>query len=305
MVHCKFCNKEFETASQCKAHVAHCTNKEWFYEKVNNFLTEEKLYDFIVNQHLSGNYIATKIIKDELGLQLSAGYILDLAKKYGIKTLSVAEANANPKRQELSRKYFQEKYGVDNCSQILEVQKKKEDSFYKHYGIKNIFCDGEYIRNKFKEKYGIEYVAWVPEFVNKIKKGNCGRYSKLQQLFENILDKNFNIKYKSDEVLNFAKYNEELKKEYNPRPDIVIEDKKIIIEIQGDRWHCNPKFYKKGDIIDYKYGHNKLTAEDIWKYDDIRKRHLESFGYKVYFIWEDEIRNHKNELLCKLKDILK
>lgn len=303
MVNCKFCNKEFETKSQCKAHIAHCNKKEWFYKKINNFLTKEILYDFIVNKNYSANYIAKTVVKNELNLDLSAGYIIQLAKEYGIKTLSVVESNKNPRRQELSRKHFQEKYGVDNCSQIPETQKKKEETFYKHYGIKNIFCDGEYIRKKFKEKNGVEFVAWVPEYVEKIKKANCGQHSKLQIKFENILNQ-FNIEYVSDKVYNFTKYNEELQKEYNPRPDILIESKKIVFEIQGDRWHCNPKKYKENDIINYKYGNIETTAGKVWEYDEIRKRHIESFGYKVYFIWEDEIINHKEELICKLKELL-
>ena len=102
---------------------------------------------------------------------------------------------------------------------------------------------------------------------------------------------------------DFLKYNEELGRYYNPRPDILIPDKKIIIEVQGDSWHANPKIYKKDDIIDTWDG--EISAEQIWRRDDIRKRHLESFGYKVIYIWEHDIKHNIGGVKCQIKKLLK
>lgn len=77
---------------------------------------------------------------------------------------------------------------------------------------------------------------------------------------------------------------------YSPIPDIWIEKFNAVIEIYGDFWHANPKFYLSEDIIPLFAGPTK--AADIWKMDDIRKTHIESFGVTLITIWEDDINNN-------------
>jgi very-short-patch-repair endonuclease len=66
----------------------------------------------------------------------------------------------------------------------------------------------------------------------------------------------------------------------------------IIIEVQGDYWHANPKFYKEDDIINYPGG--KCKAKDVWSKDAVKKEIAERYGYEVFYVWEDEIK-HLNE----------
>lgn len=76
-------------------------------------------------------------------------------------------------------------------------------------------------------------------------------------------------------------------------------DKKIIIEVNGDYVHANPKIYKSDDIIRL-YG-SSYTAEEKWDSDYHRLQMLESMGYVCLVIWEsddlDIIRNKLNTLL--------
>lgn len=77
----------------------------------------------------------------------------------------------------------------------------------------------------------------------------------------------------------------------------VIISKSTIIECDGDAFHFNPKFYKKGDKI-FKDG---MTAEERWKLDETRTKELEEAGYKVIRLWEHDIKKMeisdlKNEL---------
>jgi len=67
--------------------------------------------------------------------------------------------------------------------------------------------------------------------------------------------------------------------------DICIEDLKIIIEINGNYWHANPKIYNKEDIIKYPFG--EVKANDIWKKDKAKTTEAEKNGYKVFTVWED------------------
>ena len=64
-------------------------------------------------------------------------------------------------------------------------------------------------------------------------------------------------------------------------------------------WHANPNKYKENDIIDTWEG--ELTAKQIWKRDQIRKEHIESFGYTVYYLWGSEIQHNIGEVKCKIK----
>jgi hypothetical protein len=75
-------------------------------------------------------------------------------------------------------------------------------------------------------------------------------------------------------------------------------DKKIIIEVNGDYVHANPKFYKSDDIIRL-YG-SSYTAGEKWDSDECRIHNLESMGYTVFVIWENDDLNMIKLKLDKL-----
>jgi len=80
--------------------------------------------------------------------------------------------------------------------------------------------------------------------------------------------------------------------------DEINLDKKIILEINGDYIHANPKYYNADDII-VLIG-NSYTAEMKWEKDRIRKEKLESLGYTVFVIWESDSLDIISENLYKL-----
>lgn len=75
--------------------------------------------------------------------------------------------------------------------------------------------------------------------------------------------------------------------------DILNEDRKIIVEVNGDLWHCNPKFWKADDI----HPNKKVSAQVIWDRDAKRKDYLESLGYTVLVLWEDDINKGKEKFV--------
>jgi len=77
-------------------------------------------------------------------------------------------------------------------------------------------------------------------------------------------------------------------------PDIKIDDK-IIVEFYGNYWHANPKLFKAEDIF-----HHKLKAKDIWENDKKRIHILESNGFKVFIIWQDEYEDNKEKCVDNL-----
>jgi very-short-patch-repair endonuclease len=69
-----------------------------------------------------------------------------------------------------------------------------------------------------------------------------------------------------------------------------------VIEVHGDYWHCNPKFYTKP-----KY---KVQKRNIIN-DAFKRNFLEQQGYNVIIVWEDDLKNNREETLCKIKEILR
>ena len=71
--------------------------------------------------------------------------------------------------------------------------------------------------------------------------------------------------------------------------DEVLESKKLIIEVYGDKFHANPLLFDGNDRPHpFKTG---LTSTDIWEYDNKRQNKLESLGYKMIIVWENDIIN--------------
>lgn len=64
--------------------------------------------------------------------------------------------------------------------------------------------------------------------------------------------------------------------------DIYIKELNLIIEFNGDYWHCNPKKYDEN----YLHPHKKKTAKEIWEEDRIRVDNIKKHGYNLMIIWE-------------------
>lgn len=78
---------------------------------------------------------------------------------------------------------------------------------------------------------------------------------------------------------------------------------KIIIEINGNYVHANPKIYNSDDII--RLVGNSYTASEKWETDNRKINYLKDNGYKVLVIWEnDNIREIKNKINNILSTLL-
>lgn len=77
--------------------------------------------------------------------------------------------------------------------------------------------------------------------------------------------------------------------------DLVHEPSRQIIEIYGDYWHGNPKFYKAADEI--KVIH--MTVAEKWEYDQKRVKYLEERNYICSIIWEDDLKTSDITVLAQ------
>jgi len=71
--------------------------------------------------------------------------------------------------------------------------------------------------------------------------------------------------------------------------DIYIPELNLIIEYNGDYWHCNPKKYKP----DYYHQVKNKTAKELWEYDKNKIDLIKNYGYNLEIVWESDLKaNH-------------
>ena len=294
MFRCDFCFKEFNKENSLIGHYGKCLN---FKRVKDEILNEEFLREEIEKKGRSANSLAIEMNNNgEYPFIISASKIINACKKYGIKTYSIKESVNLKETRDKFKKTCMERYGAENpLFKGTDGYKKRNKTVFEKYGVENVF-QSEEIKEKSKEtmieKYGVPYSIYLPN-----RKRNIGIRSGIHKKVEKMLD-GLQIDYESEKVMDFYGYNKYLNDNYNPRPDIILKDKKIVIEINGNYWHANPDMYKPNDLI-YKWG-GKKSAKEIWSFDKSRIDQIESFGYKVIVLWEKDIIKMEKESLWKL-----
>jgi G:T-mismatch repair DNA endonuclease (very short patch repair protein) len=80
--------------------------------------------------------------------------------------------------------------------------------------------------------------------------------------------------------------------------DIYIPKLNLIIEFNGDYWHCNPNKYDKN----YFHQVKGVTAEKLWEYDKNKVDIILNNGYNLEVVWESDYKLDKtiiNKLIKK------
>jgi hypothetical protein len=72
---------------------------------------------------------------------------------------------------------------------------------------------------------------------------------------------------------------------------------KTVIEFNGNFFHCDPKIWKPEDR---PFKANQITASFIWQRDADRIRNLESRGYHVIVVWEQDYRTNPEDTVEKV-----
>jgi very-short-patch-repair endonuclease len=71
--------------------------------------------------------------------------------------------------------------------------------------------------------------------------------------------------------------------------DAHVIETNILIEVNGDYWHCNPKVYKNGAINEMQKSHQRR--------DFAKKAFAAKMGYYLITIWELDINQRKIEIV--------
>lgn len=114
--------------------------------------------------------------------------------------------------------------------------------------------------------------------------------SKLEKEFEEILIKNLNMIKNKDFYTQY--YVREIKSLY----DFKISKKNIMIEVDGNFWHCNPDSVHSVPIYE-------IQIKNLKK-DKIKNNWCLNNGIRLLRFWETDIKNNKELIINKLKEEL-
>lgn len=288
---CIYCKKQIKH----RGHYPKCTGRKKF---INEILTFDLLSKEIKIK--SANKIAKELNETYSNFlndnELYAATIINKCKNLGIKTHSFSESCALETVKNSKKESILKKFGCENVSQNEEIKQKKIQKSLEVYGTINVF-QSEEIKQKSRQTCLEKYDA-VSFTASKFYKNTNKNFSKLHQRVSEYLTSQ-NIIHKNEIRGKFLKFNTELDKYYSPVPDILIVEHKVIIEINGDRWHCHPSMYKAEDKINHLWC-GECLVKDVWEKDAIRKKHLESFGYKVIILWEHDLNKDFENIINKV-----
>jgi len=85
--------------------------------------------------------------------------------------------------------------------------------------------------------------------------------------------------------------------------DIFVPEENMIIEYNGDFWHCNPKKYRS----DWKNPRTGRTTSEQQIIDMCKIDFAKSCGFDVFVVWESELENKKECLkrcLTKVENVI-
>ena len=78
-----------------------------------------------------------------------------------------------------------------------------------------------------------------------------------------------------------------------------MKKQKKIIEFNGEHFHPHEKH-----DINFKNPFNNITSEAAWEKDRLKEQCALDNGYKIYYIWENEILTDINNALNKCINFL-
>lgn len=282
---CRFCEKKFSTVPSFRGHFGHCENYRSYLKET---LTKELLEQLYIIEGRSGVEIS-----EILGLD-SFAPIYQAMKKFGISRRSMKEANSCERSHQRRTETNIKRYGLPhNFCKDSPSRKKWEARLLQEEGITNVFQRKEVIR-KIQETIATRYPDEDPR-----TRPVRGRrwYSALHKKVVEIIE---SLGYQPRIERKFFNFQDRHRILYSF--DIFVEPI-YLIEVNGDLWHGNPKFYKPNDLIPSWDG-GYFPVRKKWAADLEKIRFAEERGFRVMIIWEDELKHDEPAVLLRLKTFL-
>ena len=252
-------------------------------------------------------------------------------KSYFVEKFGVENPFQNQDIKEKIRLSNLEKYGVEQVQKSQVVREKTRRTCIQKYGGNSPMASS-YVKNKIKqtniERYGVQNVFANEDIKKKIRETNLQRYGNASSLYGTQVRKKviatWNTKYGVNNpfcipsvrlkcIKSITKISKlqlcikslllqnhiEFQQQFPILPyfyDFRIG--KLLIEVNGDYWHANPLFYQQNQEINYPRMGKKL-AKQIWAKDKEKYQCAIKLGYKVIYLWQNQIKSMNSQQLIK------
>lgn len=276
---CKFCEKEFvkETALFNHIKVSSAKEKIETHPSLPCYLADHSDKKEFSKENLTRMYSremkSTPMIAEEL--QINKPLLLKIMHHHNIPLRNLSEATKNQIKRDGLWNKGKTKHDHPSIMKIAKKRLGKNNPYYTAPG--------------FKERHRKNRAL-----LRRIQRQSClvGTPKSTEQRMITILDKmkvqyvrNFRIKYPGG---TWRLY------------DFLVENT-LVIEMQGNYYHANPRMYGPDDEIVIAKKIQK--AKDIWDYDADKEKLAIQSGYKYLAIWEDEFSDTNNRcvenILCR------
>lgn len=254
---CKICGLSYLKYSNLRIHVSakkdHPTLVEYLAKFDKNCSKESLIKMYIEDQ------ISVKKIASNLGF--GKAILFKLMRHFDIKIRTISESTKiQIKRDGLWNK------GLNKFEHpsIMRYAKSREGENNPYYTAPNF----EERQQKNRER-----------MIEAIKNGRgLGKHipKSTEQRMRKILESN-NIQYLPHFCIKRSRFKWYIY-------DFLINGK-LILEMQGDYYHANPKYYEAEDTI--VVAHKREKASEIWERDKKKKTKAKKSGYRYKAIWED------------------
>jgi G:T-mismatch repair DNA endonuclease (very short patch repair protein) len=216
-------------------------------------------------------------------IKKGGGYCVECKSKKSSEVLKKLRATQSPEEKSKAAKYARSKVKPENMSAGVKKQWKgfrNNPSKYKE------ICDA---KSKRMEKVWEGYSDEQRNFIVKslCDANGCGRSKVSEKFKQELIKYNLYDGFKSEDVFHgFV-------------PDEINHELKIIIEIFGDLYHCNPKVYKNENVF---INAIQRTVGEQWKRDRIKLASYYRNGYTTIVVWEDDIYKKLPEQIERVRN---
>lgn len=218
--------------------------------------------------------------------------VYQIFKIYNVDTSVKRASNHSSSKQKRMNTLIERTGYSHNFCKDSPSRKKWEKELLDREGITNVFQRDsvkEKVIDALINKYGAEDWKNVKSNNDRSTRGS-GIISKINKQIFDMLEQNnisFVIEYK-------------IRKDYSKfgyyAYDIYIDSAHLLIEVNGDYWHANPKFYKESDIVPISKNY-RPKASEIWQKDVNKVQYAIDKGYTILVIWEYDLKNNYNSVV--------
>jgi very-short-patch-repair endonuclease len=292
---CKICDKEYSSINGLRSHNI----------QKHNINAEQTYVDYVLNsiepKCKCGCGLKPNFLSVEKGyVEYILGHVARVNNNWGHNQEALKKSHETQKKMHADGKLKVWNDGLTIADE--RVRKNVEASLSNPNRSKNISKKLSGVKKTDEHKKSIKLAADIrwskPEErenqshrrMQYIIKNGFSPKSKLEEIFKDILEKEFLMKEHHDYYRQY--YVRDIKALF----DFKISGKNILIEVDGDYWHCNPNSQFKEPIYEAQKG-NLIQ-------DKIKEEWCLKNGFKLLRFWESDINTKPEEIIKRLKEEL-